>query len=171
MPTLKKYLSSLDKTQIIDFVTEMYKNSKPAKQYIDHFLKPESGKAVLQKYKKIIEKEFYPIKPSDKNFKFSVANKAIKEFSELKPDPIYLAELMLFLPEIASRFTHDFGDMYESFYIGVEKSYQKALSLISKHDLLDHFKAQALLCFEYSQDCGWGFGDAMGAIYYNYYEE
>ena len=168
---LKKYLANMPKDHMIDFILEMYSNSKSIKEYIDHFLNPEVGADVFEKYKKVIEKEFYPRNVMNAGLKYSVAKKAIKEFADLKPVPIFLSELMLYLPELASKFTHDYGDMTEQYYISAENNFNAALSFIAKHGLLDHFKNQAMRCLQYASNCGYGFGDAMRDIYYTYYEE
>lgn len=169
--TLQKLLKSLDHDQMTEFVMEMYSNSKSIKEYIDHFLNPDVGADVIEKYKKIIEKEFYPRNPMNAGLKYSVAKKAIKDFADLKPDPIYLGELMLYLPELASRFTHDFGDMTEQYYISAENNFNAALRFIAKNGLLQHFKEQAKSCIQYASRCGYGFGDTMNDIYYNYYTD
>lgn len=168
---LKKYLASMTKDQIEGFVLDMYHNSKSASEYINHFLNPEKGMEGLEKYKKIIEKEFYPNNPMNAGLKYSVAKKAIKEFADLKPDPLYLGELMLYLPLLACRFTHDYGDMTEQYYISAENNFKTALNFIHKHGLLAHFKEMAQQCIEYASKCGYGFDYAMDDIFYNYYED
>lgn len=161
----------MTKDHMEGFILEMYSNSKSVAEYIDHFLNPDKGNEGLEKYKKIIEKEFYPKNPMNATLKYSVAKKAIKDFAGLKPDPMYLGELMLYLPELACRFTHDFGDMSEQYYISAENNFNIALSYISKHGLLAHLKDQAKRCLQYASSCGYGFDDAMNDIYYKYYEE
>ncbi len=147
---LKKYLANMTKDHMEDLILEMYGNSKPVAEYIDHFLHPDKGNEGLEKYKKIIEKEFYPKNPNNAGLKYSVAKKAIKDFAGLKPDPMYLGELMLYLPELACKFTHDFGDMSEQYYISAENNFNTALSYIAKHGLLVHFKDQAKRCLQYA---------------------
>ncbi len=169
--SLQQFLKTLDRDQMAEFVMEMYANSKSIKEYIDHFLNPDVGADVIEKYKKIIEKEFYPRNPMNAGLKYSVAKKAIKDFADLKPDPIFLSELMLYLPELASKFTHDYGDMTEQYYISAENNFNAALRYIAKNGLLKHFKEQAKSCVQYASRCGYGFSDAMNDIYYSYYEE
>ena len=169
--TLQKFLKSLDHDQMTEFVLEMYSNSKSIKEYIDHFLNPDVGADVIEKYKKIIEKEFYPRNPMNASLKYSVAKKAIKDFADLKPDPIYLGELMLYLPELASRYTSEFGDMAKQYYTSAENNFEAALKFISKHGLLAHFKDQAKRCVTYAKPCGYGFSEMMEEIYDSYYIE
>lgn len=168
---LTKFIQSLSQDQLKEFVIEMYQHSAAVRSYIDHFLNPEVGRDMLEKYKKIIEKEFYPKNPMNAGLKYSVAKKAIKEFAALQPDPILLGELMLYLPELASKFTHDYGDMTEQFYISAETNFNLALNYIAKHQLLAHFKSQVKMCLNYASKCGYGFSDAMDDIYLKYYQD
>ncbi len=165
---LKLLLSKMSNDEMTEFICDLYSNSKICKDYIGHFLNPENAIDALEKYKKVIEKEFYPKNPNLATLKFSVAKKAIKEFSDLKPDPLYLGELMLYLPELASKYTHDNGDVTEQFYTSTENNFKKALEYISKHGLLEHFKVQISRCVEYSLPCGYGFNEAMNDIYDTY---
>ena len=59
--TLKKYLQSLTKEQLIETVLEIYDNLKPAKEYLEYYLSPDE-KAMFEKYKKVINEEVYPTK-------------------------------------------------------------------------------------------------------------
>ena len=169
--TLNKFLKALDREQMTEFVVEMYTNSKKVKEYIDHFLDPDIGIDILTKYKKKKEKEFYPKNPMNAGLKYSVTKKAIKDFADLKPDPIFLTELMLYLPELACKFTSEFGDMSEQYYTRAENNFETALKFISKHGLLPHFKDQAQRCLSYAEPCGYGFIEMMEEIYNDYYED
>ena len=39
--TLKKYLGTLEKSEIIDVVLDLYDARKEAKEYLDYFLNPD----------------------------------------------------------------------------------------------------------------------------------
>lgn len=166
---LKRYLSNMTKDHMEGFILDMYSNSKSIAEYIDHFLNPDAGSEAMEKYKKIIEKEFYPKNPMNAGLKYSVAKKAIKDFASLKPDAMYLGELMLYLPELASKYSHDYGDMSEQYYISAENNFNTALKFIAKNSLLAHFSEQANKCLLYASKCGYGFDESMNEIYDTYY--
>lgn len=168
---LKKYLANMTKDHMEGFILDMYSNSKSIAEYMDQLLNPDKGPEGLIKYKKIIEKEFYPKNPMFASFKYSVAKKAIKDFASIKPEPIYLSELMLYLPELASKYSHDFGDMGEQFYISAENNFSIALSYIAKNGLLSHFKERAKRILLYASVCGYGFDDSMNDIYGTFYKD
>jgi cyclopropane fatty-acyl-phospholipid synthase-like methyltransferase len=166
---LKKSLDQMSKEQIAAFVIEMYENSTNVKAIIDGFISPEKGGENAQKYKKVIEKEFYPKNPMSATHSFSNAKNAIKEYKETQPTPKLLADLMMDLPEMASRYTNEYGDMWSQYYTSTENNFEAALKFIQKHDLLADFKARAQKCVKYSENCGYGFADNMEVIYSEFY--
>ena len=92
---LKTHLQSLTKEQIIEQVLDMYETYKPAKEYFDYLLNPNE-KEHFNKYKSVIINEFYPKgKNSEPTTRFSIAKRAIADFSNLKPSPQLIAELMV----------------------------------------------------------------------------
>jgi len=123
---LKKHLLSFTNEQMIDTVLEMYDNIKPAKDYLEYILNPNEQE-LFEKYKAIIVKEFYPTgKYTGAKTRFSVAKKAIADFRTMKPSPELLGELMLTLPEMACKFTYDYGDMSEQYYESAGTNFEKA---------------------------------------------
>lgn len=59
--SLKKHLQGMSKEHVIEFVLEVYQNSKQAKEFIEYKLQPNE-KEQFEKYKNIILEEFYPSK-------------------------------------------------------------------------------------------------------------
>lgn len=51
--TLKKYLGTLEKSEIIDVVLDLYDARKEAKECLDYFLNPDE-KAKMNEYKAIL---------------------------------------------------------------------------------------------------------------------
>ena len=169
--SLKKYLQSLSKEQVIETVLEMYDNMKPVKDYLDFFLNPNE-KEMFEKYRTIIVNEFYPRgKFTDPKTRFSVAKKAIADFRALKPSPELLANLMLTLPEMACQFTYDYGDMTEQFYNSAYNNFKAALEYMHKNKLLDAFKLRCKDCLRWASVCGYGFEDDLHDIYSQYFSD
>lgn len=169
--SLKKHFQSLTKEQMIELVLDMYEHSKPVREYLDYYLNPNE-KELMEKYRAIILKEFaLEWKTKEPQLRFSVAKKAISEFKSFKPDPKYVADLMLSLPEAACEFTYTFGDMSEQFYDSAYNNFKAAVTYIEKNGLLEMFKPRCKNCVEWASDCGYGFEDDMADLYYEYYGE
>jgi hypothetical protein len=164
---LKKTLSSMDKADLITLVLELYETKKEFKEYLDYYVSPNEKEQFL-KYKQIIEKEYFPSSGNPKT-RLSVAKKAIADFSKLKPSPDLEAELLIFLVECGCKFTESYGDLWESFYDGMATNFNRALKFMHKHDLLEKFRPNAEACVKAASDCGCGFSDSMGDIFYEYY--
>lgn len=164
---LKKELEKLTKEQLIEQVLDLYKKYKPVKEYYDFYLDPNEEKQ-LEKYKKIITNEFYPNRGEPK-MRFSVAKKAISDFKTLNPSPLLLADLHLLLPELATQFTKDFGDMWEQYYISAANNFNTALKYINSQNLFPQFKERINKCVEQASMCGWGYGDDLYDIFHTYF--
>jgi len=166
---LKKMLQSMDKAEITSLILEMYDTKKEIKEYLDYVVSPNETEQ-FAKAKQIIENEYFPAKGCPKE-RLSVAKKAISDFSKLKPSPELEAELMIFLVECGCRFTHEYGDINEPFYISMEKNFERALKFMAKHNLLERFRPNAENCVKWSSPCGWGFADGIESIFYDFYSE
>ena len=67
---------SMDKSEIIKMVLELYSARKEAKEYLDFYAEPNEGQK-LEEYKHIIREEFYPSRNREPKTRFSVCRKAL----------------------------------------------------------------------------------------------
>ncbi len=167
---VKKELNKLTKEQLIEQILDLYDSNKSVKEFYEFYLNPSKEKDLVEKYKKIIIKEFNVANPMSAGLRYSVAKKAITEFRALKTSPEFLADLMLTLPEAACEFTYNYGDMSEAFYNSAVNNFEAALNFIAKSNLLNYFQNRCEKCVKYASVCGYGFADEMADIYYNYYQ-
>ena len=93
---------SMDKSEIIKMVLELYSARKEAKEYLDFYAEPNEGQK-LEEYKHIIREEFYPSRNREPKTRFSVCRKALSDFKKLKPSEDSVAELMVFYMENAGK--------------------------------------------------------------------
>ncbi len=82
-----------------------------------------------------------------------------------------LADLMLFYVETGLEFINDFGDINESFYSSLERTYVQALTLMSKNGLLEKFANRAEKVMTDTSDIGWGFHDYIAQVYIDFYAD
>jgi len=165
--TVKKHLSSMSKDDLLKIVLELYDAKKEAKEYLEYIASPnEKGK--LKEYKEIITEEFYPYGRCDPKLRFAVCKKAISDYKKFKPSTKTIADLMLTFVECGCQFTYDYGDMWEQYYTVMENNFNATLKYITENDLLGVFKQRIDQCLKWTESCGWGFGDAIQDIYYEY---
>jgi len=160
---LKKELAGFDKTKLISLISELYDNNKSVKEYLDYYLKPDED-AVLKVYRAKVKEAFYPNRGF--GFKLALGKKAITDFRKLKPSPDSLIDLMLYYVECGVKFTNEYGDINENYYLSLERVFRDSMVLIDIHSLHDSLKDRALQILTDSANVGWGFHDTLGQFYY-----
>lgn len=165
--TLKQNLSQLSKDQLIKHIIELNKRYKSVKEYHSIFFNQDID-TMIKKYKKQIENEFYPMRGNPK-MRLSVARKAITEAKKLGLPAENMADLMLYYVETGVAFTNDYGDIDEPFYNSMESMFEKALVFMQKESVIDAFKQRIKTIAQNSEDTGWGFGDYINNLNYEFY--
>lgn len=162
--TIKKFLQSMPKEAIIEMVLELYSARKEAKEYLEYYAAPdENGK--IEEYKSVIREEFYPRRRREPQTRFSVCRKAVADFKKLKPSADALAELMVSYMEWATKFTFDYGDMWEQYYDSVEKNFDKTIKFVAANGLWEKYDKRLQQCVVWSKHNGYGFEDAVADMY------
>ncbi len=166
---LKKNLSSKSEKELKEEIIELFKISKEVKEYYAIKVLPNAEKELLEKYKEIVRKEFFPERGT-KFPSYSVLKKAISDFTKVSKDSVSLVDLMLFYVEQGVEFTNTYGDIDETFYNNIARMYEKAIDIIVGDNLEDKFEVR---CRKVMEDCsgiGWGFEDFMAELYYSSFE-
>jgi len=156
---IKKELCTLPSKSVVSILMELYDAFPAVKENLDARFaqdKAECNAELLDKYKKIIQDEYFPTKDEEK-CRISVCKKAISDFKELKPEAHDVADLMVFFVEQGCLYTSEYGDMWESFYTAFENNYRTALEYVFKNELQDEFKDRLKECLRLTENCGWGF--------------
>lgn len=166
---IKKYLSCKSEKELIEQIIELAKISNDVKEYYLLKVKPDSEKELMEKYKAIIEKEFFP-KRGMKFPSYSVLKKAVSDFKKVSKNLSNLADLMLTYVENGVEFTNTYGDIDETFYNNISGMFEKAVDLIIQNNLQDLFENRCKIIMENSRDIGWGFGDFVTDYYYENFE-
>jgi hypothetical protein len=165
---VKNNLKNLNKNQLIDLIGELYNKNKSVKEFFDFYVNPNE-KELLSKYREKVFETFYPKRGFGYNLK--EGKKAISDFKKLGVSDDNLADLMLFYVETGVEFTNDFGDINESFYSSLEKTYAQALTLMSKNGLLEKFANRAEKVMTDTSNIGWGFHDYIAQVYIDFYAD
>ena len=67
--------------------------------------------------------------------------------------------------EWATKFTFDYGDMWEQYYDSVEGNFDKTVKHIAANGLWEKYDKRLQQCVEWASVCGWGFADAVADMY------
>lgn len=167
---LKKYLKEKDSDELINEIVSLVKLFPNVKEYYTNQLVSDSQLEIFERYKKIIKNEFLPDRGFGK-MRYSVVNKAIKDYKKVSTNIEFIAQLMLYYVEVGINFTKEFGDIDEKFYMTIENAYEKALDYIFDNDVQKILVDKAHQIKVKSQGIGWGFGDNIADIYYEYYND
>ncbi len=163
---LRKKLEQLPKESIIKVVLTLYEASKEAKMYLDFYAEPNAMKE-SERFKNIIRKEFFPTRGFSEKPSFAICRKAISDFKKLKPAPEYIADIMLYYIENGCEYTMTYGDMWEQYYVTLERNFAKTMEFIFLHGLLINYYERIEKMLN-ATDCGWGFSDTLWDIYNQY---
>lgn len=163
---IKKELKKLDKNQIIDLVTDLYKRNNSVKDFFEFYINP-NGRELFEKYRIKVFEAFYPKRGY--NYKLKDGKQAISDFKKLGTSAELLVELMLFYVETGVKFTNDFGDIDEPFYKSLATTFVDSLTLMSKENLLNKFKDRVGKVVDDANGIGWGFYDYLFQVWLEFY--
>ena len=146
----------MSKEDVINVVLELYDARKEAREYLDYFVNPnETGE--LEKFKKIVLKEFDDDLSRNPQCRFSVCRKALSDFKKLAPSYDTLAEAMVFYVERIYEFSFCNGDLWEQYYDSSISNFRSALKFLIKNNLLDSMMPRIVQIMAWSWPCGYGF--------------
>jgi hypothetical protein len=165
---LKRYLKDRSREELVLEITGLFRGFPHVREYYAAKIGPDGLRRSLARAKKVIENEFFPERGFGKA-RFTVAKKAIAEFTRLSASPESIADLMLFTVETGIEFTRTYGDIDESFYRGLESMYERALRLISQKDLMRDFSDRCKAIIDEGVQVGWGFNETMQETYSGYF--
>ena len=116
---MKKVLQDTDKKELIDLIRDLYKRSADDRRFITaRYMDAIGGDLkgqMLEKYREIIVNEFFP-KRGDEKLRYSVAKKAITDYSKASEDPEGTLDLMFTYVENGVKYTNVYGEVSERFY-------------------------------------------------------
>ena len=166
----KEYVKNSSRIELERDLATLFKTFGEVREYYQTLLLPNGEEISLAHAKQIISDEFYPIHGFGKA-RASIARKAITAFSRLTPSREALIDLLLHHVEIGVEFTKDFGDIDEPFYLSIERSFERALALLTTSELRERFKGRCEGIVSASDGIGWGFHDTLAEMYYRFYDD
>jgi hypothetical protein len=167
---LKRYLKQLTKEELMAHALDMSRTFPQVQEYFQAKIWPFDDAAVRDKYKKLIEHEFFPTRGFGRA-RLSVARKAVTDYKKVAASAEGVADVMLFYVEAGVGYTNEYGDIDEPFYHSMERMYASALENIAKHGLQEQFEPRCARIVESTNKIGWGFHDALSDLYDQHFDE
>ena len=164
---IKEELLNLDKDILIKHFLELYKKYDSVKEYFNFYINPNEDE-LLKKYKDKVREGFFPKRGM--RLQLSLSRKAINDYKKLETSKEKYGDLMLYYVECGVEFINSFGDISESFYTSAENTFNRALKIFSEVDVLENYKERASNLVDESKDSGYGFGDEIESIFFDYFD-
>ncbi len=142
-------------------VRELYDARKEAREYLDYYVNPDENKE-LEKFKKIVFKEFDDDISRDPQCRFSVCRKALSDFKKLAPSTETLAEAMVYYVERVCEFSFYAGDLWEQYYDSAVSNFRSMLKFLVKNNMLEAMMPRMVQIMAWCWPCGYGFHDEIG---------
>lgn len=158
---VKKLLAGMSKEEVINTVMELYDARKEARDYLDYYLNPNESNE-LEKFKKIVLKEFDDDISRDPQCRFSVCRKALSDFKKLAPSTETLAEAMVYYVERVCEFSFYAGDLWEQYYDSATSNFRSMLKFLAKNNMLEAMMPRVVQIMAWCWPCGYGFHDEIG---------
>ena len=162
---LKKALTGKTSKELIDEILFVHKTYPQAKDYLTAKYGEGEG-AVIKQYKEVVKNEFFP-KRGLGSLRLSIAKKAISDFKKIATSQESVIDIMLFYVEQGVKFTDEYGDINERFYISVETVFEDALKLMVKYKLIEGFRPRCDWIVGNACD-GWAFKEGLEGSYDEY---
>ena len=164
---VEEILQKAEKKELIDLIRELYKHSVGDRmlinsRYLGEGVKKEKSK-ILEKYRKIIKEEFLLEKGSG-TIRYSVAERAISDYSNVLGDLVGTLDLMLTYVEGGVQFANIFGVISDEFYDSIEGMLERLCELLKTEEGQKYyplFRERLLKACRDSENIGWGFGEAI----------
>ena len=160
---VRQQLNNWTKPALIELVKDLYEASLDNRDFLHARFQAEANTGTaLEKYRRKIVEQFFPTRGFGK-LKLAEARKAIRDYRKATGNLIGTIDLMLTYVESGTEFTHEFGDINESFYNSLESVLNEMAQLIlgegSEH--YPHFRDRIQRLGTHADQIGWGYGDAL----------
>lgn len=167
---VRKYLETKTQSELINDIVSFVTKFDGVREFYSAQMGRGFSEELLDKYKAIIRNEFFPARGYG-NARLSIARKAVNDYKKLSDNQLGLIDLMLFYVEMGVRFTNEYGDINEAFYISMESMYESALKLIATSGFSGVFQERCHKIVTDTSGIGWGFHDDLGTMYDEMYRE
>ena len=160
---VRRQLDNGSKPALIALVKDLYDASPDNRDFLQaRFQAEKNSGTALEKYRHKIVEQFFPVRGFGK-LKLSEARKAIRDYRKATGNLDGTIDLMLTYVENGTEFTHQFGDINESFYNSLESVLNEMAQLLMREgsELYPQFRERVQRLTTHADHIGWGYGDAL----------
>lgn len=164
--TIRQQLATLEKPALLALVKDLYQAAPGNRDFLHARYSPQGGgEEALEAYRRKIVEQFFPARGFGK-LKLAEARKAIRDYRKATGQLAGTVELMMTYVENGVRFTQEYGDIEERFYVSVEAVLDElaALLLGEARALYPEFQHRLTHVKHMSDGIGWGFGDHVTEV-------
>jgi hypothetical protein len=160
---VKSTLVSRETKELLGLIQDLYALSDENKRFID--TRCGLGGS-LKPFEDQIESCMFPDVLANDDVDISGAKRVISQYRKATDDPIGTLDLMIFFVECGTRFTLNYGDMWEEFYGSLESMFGRAVKLLETMDkrTVRTFLPRLEQLVWDTADIGWGYHDGLKAI-------
>ena len=160
---MRRQLDNRSKPVLIALVKDLHDASPDNRDFLlARFQVEDDAGAALEKYRRKIVEQFFPAR-GDGKLKLAEARKAIRDYRKATGNLAVTIDLMLTYVENGTEFTHEFGDINESFYNSLESVLTEMAQLLMREgkELYPRFRERIRRLAILVDGIGWGYGDAV----------
>ena len=166
--SIKANLSLLQKNELINLLSELYKLNKENKYYISARCS-ETCEEAIRPYRILIKKFISPeIRSGDEHIEKVKAKKAISDYWKASGDNNGKIDLMLYYIECGTEFTLTYGDIDEPFYNSLSSMFAQTVNEVkklTKNEISKNFVYRLLKIVNDAKNIGWGYGDEVRELF------
>lgn len=155
---IRRQLDDWSKPALIALVKDLHDTSPDNRDFLlARFPAEEDASAALEKYRHKIVEQFFPAR-GDGKLKLAEARKAIRDYRKATGNLTGTIDLMLTYVENGTEFTHEFGDINESFYNSLESALNEMAQLLMREgkELYPRFRERVRRLATLADGIGWG---------------
>jgi hypothetical protein len=167
---IRARLTTYDHTALLDVVQDLFAHSPEAQTFLaSHVLGQNDHVATLDTYRQDIIDVFYPKGGPSWEYGLDLpgAQRLIQTYRQATLDIAGTLELMLTLVETGTRFTNDYGDIDEVFYLTLSATLADLSDLVQMpagRSFYPTIRERLLALHDAAADSGWGYGDAVADL-------
>ena len=165
---VKSVLINKEKSELIGLIKELYSFRRDNQTFMHS--KFSLGRKSLEPYKKRIAKSLYPNVNSDQPVSLSEGRRAISDYFKATKNTLGQIELMVYYVEMGTKFTVNFGDMYEQFYDSLISMFERILTALYDQpaDIRTKYSMRLKKIVQSAKNIGWGYFDSIDQLLNEY---